>query len=134
MPSRWMGKRRGVVVHDSLKDPFAHGWLFEKNKGKPNITFIGLTKDGDAIGGFYGVAVTAQDNELINPNHFIFSSESHGRCVTAAVCCEGRLEGSGIRLVLHELQTRVCPVLGVWWVQAREREFKLVVPWSVIWV
>ena len=51
-------------------------------QGQENIAVIGFTTDGDVFGGFYRVAVTKQDDFFKDPNVFIFSFESHGRCET----------------------------------------------------
>ena len=78
----WMGKKRATIVYDSVVDPFTADGLFGKVKGKRNIAVVGFTTDGDVFGGFYSVAVTEQDEEFFDPNVFIFSFESHGRCET----------------------------------------------------
>ena len=41
-----------------------------------------FTTDGDVFGGFYSVAVTEQKKWFYDPNIFVFSFESHGRCMT----------------------------------------------------
>ena len=78
----WTGKARVTIVYDSTKDPFTHDELFDKVKGKVDIAVVGFTSDGDVFGGFYSVAVTEQDKKFFDPNLFIFSFESHGRCET----------------------------------------------------
>ena len=51
-------------------------------RGKQNIAIIGFTKVGDVFGGFFSVAVTAQNEWIDDLNIFAFSFESHGRCMT----------------------------------------------------
>ena len=78
----WTGKTRTTIIYDSVVDEFTRDGLFEKVKGKPNIAVIGFTTDGDVFGGFYSVAVTEQEEGFNDPNMFVFSFESHGRCET----------------------------------------------------
>ena len=78
----WTGKTRAKVVYDSTVDAFTASGLFTKVKGKRNIALIAFTTDGDVFGGFYSVAATVQDRCFDDPNFFIFSFESHGRCAT----------------------------------------------------
>ena len=79
---RWTGKTRTTIIYDSKRDPFTDQGLFDKVKGKENIAVIGFTTDGDVFGGFYNVAVMEQRVEFYDPTMFVFSFESHGRCVT----------------------------------------------------
>ena len=78
----WTGKAGVTIVYDSKIDPFTHDGLFSNLRGKENIAIIGFTTDGDVFGGFYSVAVTKQDKKYNDPDMFIFSFESHGRCET----------------------------------------------------
>ena len=78
----WTGKSRASVVYDSTIDPFTADWLFQKVKGKPNIAIVATTTEGDVFGGFSSVAVTEHNKLFFDPNTFIFSFESHGRCKT----------------------------------------------------
>ena len=78
----WTGKARATIIYDSTVDEFTDDGLFEKVKGKRNIALVGFTTDGDVFGGFYGVAVTKQGWWFKDPNLFVFSFESHGRCET----------------------------------------------------
>ena len=78
----WTGKARETIVFDSTVDEFTYDGLFEKIKGKPNIAIVATTTDGDVFGGFYSVAVTEQGRSFFDPSIFIFSFESHGRCMT----------------------------------------------------
>ena len=43
---------------------------------------MAFTTDGDVFGGFYSVAVTELEKDFYDPNIFVFSFESHGRCET----------------------------------------------------
>ena len=78
----WTGKARATIVFDSTVDEFTHKGLFTKVGGKPNIALVGFTTEGDVFGGFYSRAVTEQEHGFNDPNIFIFSFESHGRCMT----------------------------------------------------
>ena len=79
---QWTGKTTASIVYDSRKDPFTHDGFFCKILGKPNVAIVAFTADGDAFGGFYSVVVTKQNSEDFDPNIFVFSFESHGRCKT----------------------------------------------------
>ena len=79
---QWTGKATATVIYDSTVDEFTHDGLIEKVKGKPNIAFVGFTTKGDVFGGFYSVAVTKQGGDFFDPNIFLFSFESRGRCAT----------------------------------------------------
>ena len=81
----WTDKVHFNIINDSKKDPFSADALFKKVKSKENIAVIGLvgfTKDRDVFGGFYSVAVTKQNMNFWDPDMFVFSLESHGRCMT----------------------------------------------------
>ena len=78
----WTGKASATVIYDSTVDEFTDRGLFDKVKGKPNIAIIGFTSAGDVFGGFYNVAVTRQWESFYDPNIFVFSFESRGRCET----------------------------------------------------
>ena len=83
----WTGKTTASVVYDSKVDPFTDDGLFNAVMGKPNVAIVATTTDGDVFGGFYSVAVTKQQKEFFDPNMFIFSFESHGRCATPKKFC-----------------------------------------------
>ena len=78
----WTGKSRTTTIFDSTIDEFTDECLFQKVRDKPNIAVIATTTDGDVFGGYYNVAVTEQDEHFWDPNLFIFSFKSHGRCMT----------------------------------------------------
>ena len=78
----WTGKKAATIVYDSRIDPFTKEGLFEKVKDKQNIAIVGFTTDGDVFGGFHAEAVTEKGKGFIDNNFFLFSLESHGRCVT----------------------------------------------------
>ena len=78
----WAGKTSAAIVYDSTVDEFTDDGLFEKVRGKPDIAVIGFTTDGDVFGGFYSVAVSERGKTLKDRNMFIFSFESHVRCMT----------------------------------------------------
>ena len=79
---QWTGKTSATIVYDNTVDESTHNGLFEKVKGKRNIALIATTADGDVFGAFYSVAVTEQQKDFDDPDIFIFSFESHGRCET----------------------------------------------------
>ena len=78
----WTGKGRATIIYDSMVDEFTADRVFNHVRGKRNIAVVGFTTDGDVFGGFYSVAVTEQGGYFCDPNMFIFSFESHGRCAT----------------------------------------------------
>ena len=78
----WTGKASATVLFDGTVDELNHAWLFDKVKGRQNIAVVAFTTDGDVFGGFYSVAVTEQTTYMYDPNIFVFSFESHGRCAT----------------------------------------------------
>ena len=79
---QWTGKADVTIVYDSVVDEFTDQGIFEKVKGKPNVALVATTTDGDVFGGFYSVAVTEQMKPFFDPDMFIFSFESRGRCET----------------------------------------------------
>ena len=78
----WTGKARATIIYDSMVDEFTLDGLLNKVKGKTNVAVIGFTTVGDVFGGFYGTARKMQGAPFHDPNVFIFSFESHGRCAT----------------------------------------------------
>ena len=79
----WTGKSTASVVYDSKIDPFTDDGLFQAIKDRENIAIIATTSEGDVFGGFYSRAVLEQSGGyFLDPNMFIFSFESHGRCET----------------------------------------------------
>ena len=78
----WTGKARATIIYDSTVDEFTHAGIFVKVKGKHDIALVGFTTDGDVFGGFYSIAVTEQEVDFFDPSIFVFSFESHGRCMT----------------------------------------------------
>ena len=77
----WTGKSSATIIFDSVVDEFTDQGLFKKIKGKANIALVGFTADGDVFGSFYSLAVTEQDKWVYDRNMFVFSFESHGRCM-----------------------------------------------------
>ena len=78
----WTGKSRATLLFDSILDEFTNDGLFEKVATRLNVALIAFTENGDVFGGFYTVAVTEQEQRFDDPNLFVFSFESHGRCAT----------------------------------------------------
>ena len=78
----WAGKSRASLVYDSRADPFTPDGLFAKIRDRPNVALITCTTDGDVFGCFYTMPVKVAGKSYLDPNMFIFSFESHGRCAT----------------------------------------------------
>ena len=78
----WTGKASATIIYDSSVDEFTDRSLFDRVKGKQNIALVGFTADGDVFGGFYNVVVTELGKQFEDPDIFVFSFESHGRCET----------------------------------------------------
>ena len=78
----WVGKERARIIFDSDVDEFTNASFNAKCLNKPNIAVIGFTEEGDVFGGFLEREVNEADKYFKDPNHFIFSLESHGRCKT----------------------------------------------------
>ena len=78
----WTGLSNVTILFDSTVDEFTEQGLFHKLKGKPNIAIVAFTTDGDVFGGFYTVVATQWGKKNKDPNLFVFSFESHGRCET----------------------------------------------------
>ena len=78
----WTGKASARVIFDTIVDEFTDQSLFDKVNAKIDIAIVGFTTDGDVFGGFYSRAVTKPDELFFDPNMFIFSFESNGRCLT----------------------------------------------------
>ena len=79
---QWTGKSDVKVLYDSTVDEFVANAVFQAVKGRRNIAIVACTTEGDVFGGFYTVAVTQQSQAFYDPNIFVFSFESHGRCMT----------------------------------------------------
>ena len=79
---QWTRKETSTIVFDSTVDEFTGDGLFEKVKGIPNIAVVGFTTEGDVFGGFYRIVVTTPNKSFRDPDMFVFSFESHGRCET----------------------------------------------------
>ena len=79
---QWTGLPNVSILYDSDVDTFTDSGFFEKVKNKQNVAIIACTTDGDVFGGFYTVAATGPWEYFFDPNMFIFSFESHGRCMT----------------------------------------------------
>ena len=78
----WPGKQTATLIYDSTVDEYTDGALFHAVMNKPHIALIAFTTDGDVFGGFYSVAVTEANTKFFDPDIFLFSFESHGRCAT----------------------------------------------------
>ena len=78
----WTHKRTAVPLYDSLVHPFTDAALFDAIALKSNVAVIGQTTDGDVFGVFHGKPVVAFDELIYNPACFVFTFESHGRCMT----------------------------------------------------
>ena len=78
----WTGKIGMSILYDSAVDGMSVRSMFKKVSDKQDIALIATTTDGDVFGGFYNVAVTRKEKRFKDPDMFIFSFESHGRCTT----------------------------------------------------
>ena len=78
----WVGKKNVEIIYDSDVDEFTWKMFNSKCLHQPNIAIISFTQDGDVFGGYFNIAVNETWEWLKDPNHFIFSFESHGRCQT----------------------------------------------------
>ena len=78
----WTGSSSATIVYDSNVDSFTHEGFFNKIQGKRDIAVVAFTTDGDVFGGYYNMAMTRQDTNIYDPRVFVFSFESHGRCLT----------------------------------------------------
>ena len=75
----WTWRSSLSVVYDSAIDGMTVCDMFQRVRGKRNVAVIGTTTAGDVFGGFYSVAMTRED-VIKDPNAFVFSFKSHGRC------------------------------------------------------
>ena len=78
----WTSTSHATILYDSAVDDFTDDGIFSAVRDRANIAVVALTTDGDVFGGFYSVAVTEQDENFYDPNIFVFSFESRGRCET----------------------------------------------------
>ena len=78
----WTGMAHTTILYDSTVHEFTDRGLFNTIQGKPNIAIITVTTDGDIFGGFYTIPVTEANDKFYDPNIFLCSFESHGRCET----------------------------------------------------
>ena len=79
---QWTGKSTATFIYDSNIDDFTFEAFFNKVQKKRNVAVVGFTFYGDVFGGCYSVGARTQDDCFWDPNMFIFSFESHGRCQT----------------------------------------------------
>ena len=79
---QWTGKASARTIYDSTVDEFTGSVFYDNVWGKENIAIVGITTDGDVFGGFYSRAVDKQGQDFFDRGIFVFSFESHGRCMT----------------------------------------------------
>ena len=79
---QWTGLANATIIFDSDTDVFTEDALFLNVQGRGNIAIVAATSDGDVFGGYYTVPVTEQWQAFRDPNIFLFSFKSHGRCPT----------------------------------------------------
>ena len=79
---QWTELSSFSILFDSTVDEFTANEFFNKIVNKENIALIAFTTDGDVFGCFFHVALTEQHRGFDDPNVFVFSFESHGRCST----------------------------------------------------
>ena len=80
---RWTVRANANIIYHSRVGPFTDQGLFDKVEAMANVAIVAFTTEGDVFGGFYNVAVTEQWNAFFDENMFIFSFQSHGRCMTS---------------------------------------------------
>ena len=78
----WAGKPVATLLYDSDVDEFTAGGLFGRVAARQNVAVVTVTADGDVFGLFHTVPVTEDEHTYIDPALFVFSFESHGRCMT----------------------------------------------------
>ena len=78
----WTGKSNVSILFDSTVNEFTNDGLFETVRGKWDVALIAITSDGYVFGGYYSTPALRQEERLNDPNMFLFSLESHGRCAT----------------------------------------------------
>ena len=79
---QWVGKQHVRTLYDSANDEFTQAVFHGKILNKPSVALIGVTGDGDVFGGYYQKAVQKVDEPSTDDSVFLFSLESHGRCLT----------------------------------------------------
>ena len=73
------------VLFDSTRDEATAQTFFRTVRGRPNVMVMATTNDGNVFGGFYALPVHRPDRESRDPNIFLFSFASNGRCDTPAI-------------------------------------------------
>ena len=81
MLKTWTEMATATIVYDSTVDPPAKGDFFETILYKENIAVVAFTGDGDVFGVFHNFSLSDQER-VTEPRVFLFSLESHGRCMT----------------------------------------------------
>ena len=80
--TEWTGLSGAEIIYDSDVCPFTQDDLFDAVRSKENIAIVATTTEGDVFGAFYTVAVDKRDEWFHDPDMFLFSFGSHGRCET----------------------------------------------------
>ena len=75
---QWTRSETAAIVYDPRAEPFTRDRLFEKVQNKPNVAVVAFTTDGDVFGGFYRVAVDAQDTASATRGSLSSSSRAGG--------------------------------------------------------
>ena len=78
----WTGKTDVTLLFDSNVDEYTYEAFFASILERPNVAVIATSTKGDVFGGFYHPAITAVTKFNWDPNMFVFSFESRGRCQT----------------------------------------------------
>ena len=79
---KWTGKKNVLVLYDSMADECSTYTFFDSIKGKEQIAVIGFTPEGDVLGYYCKACLLRQDTTIFDPDLFLFSFESRGRCKT----------------------------------------------------
>ena len=99
--TQWTGKPEATVVFDSLVDALAVDTFAQAVTGTPDVALVAVTTDGDVLGAFFSGALTGPDVACPDASVFVFSFESHGRCMTPQrfVLKPSAVEHASVRLL-----------------------------------
>lgn len=78
----WVGRGACTVLFDSDRVECDQGVFFECVKGRSCFVVVGVTEENDVFGGFVGVEVGEQNEQVEDPSQFVFSFQARGRCKT----------------------------------------------------
>ena len=78
----WTGKARATTVYDTNEDEFTMEAFNRHALRRKNIAVVVTTSEGDVFGFYTAGPVVKQHVRAYDPEMFVFSLESHGRCMT----------------------------------------------------